>query len=94
MSTLDFFDIGNIDVPVLVRLQRLLETAPLARRLTFAVRQQSRLFQHTPYAGRTHGHDVRIDHHERQPPITFQRILQMEADDGSFSHDSSLLSHK
>ena len=28
-------DVGNVDMPVLVRLQRLLETTPLARRLSF-----------------------------------------------------------
>src|SRR5437867_4615955 len=29
-------------------------------------------------------HYLRIQHHERQPPIALQRILQVEADDGFF----------
>src|SRR5258707_3200218 len=38
--------------------------------------------QHPPYAGRTHCHDVGVQHHECEPPVAFQRILQMEIDDG------------
>src|SRR5882724_1126479 len=34
-----------------------------------------------PDAGRTHRHNVGVQHHKRQPPIAFQRVLQMEADD-------------
>src|ERR1039457_4047520 len=68
-------------MPVLVRLQRLFEAGGLARRLRFPARQQSRLFQHSPYARRTHGHYIVIQHHERKSPITFQWILQMETHD-------------
>src|ERR1700736_4913397 len=74
-------DVGNIDVPVLVRLRRLLKPRPFTRGLAFPSRQQSRLLQHSPYARRTHRYHLRIQHHERQPSIPFQRILQMEADD-------------
>jgi hypothetical protein len=69
-------------VPVLVRLRRLLKPRPFARRLALLSRQQSRLLRYSPYARRTHRHDLRIQHHERQPPIPFQRILQIEADNG------------
>ena len=55
---------------------------PLRDGLAFPSRQQSRLLQHPPYARRTHRHHIGIQHHERQPPIAFQRILQMETDDG------------
>ena len=65
-----------------MRRQRLLEARALLRRLAVPLRQQSRLPQHPPDAGRTHRHDVGIQHHERQPPVAFQRVLQMEADDG------------
>ena len=47
-------------MPVLVRLQRLFEAGALARRLTLPARQQSRLFQHAPYARRTHCHYIVI----------------------------------
>jgi hypothetical protein len=77
-------DVGNIDVPVLMRMRRLLEPRTLARRLSLPSREQSGSLQYPPNAGRTHGHNVRIQHHERQPPITFQRILQMETDDRFF----------
>ena len=74
-------DIGNVDVPVFMRLQGLLETGALLRKLPFPLRQQSSLAQHSPHAGRAHRHDVGIEHHERQAPIALQRILQMEIDD-------------
>ena len=61
---------------------RLLEAGPFLRRLAVPLRQQSRLPQHPPHAGRAHRHDVGVQHHERQPPVAFQRILQMEIDDG------------
>src|SRR5271170_7333343 len=77
-------DVGNIDVPVLMRTRRLLETGPLARRLSLPPREQSGSLQHPPNAGWTDGHNVGIQHHERQPPIAFQRILQMEPDDRLF----------
>jgi hypothetical protein len=69
-------------MPVLMRLKRLLETRALARWFPIPAPQQPRLLQHAPHAGRTHRHEVRIQHHERQPPIPFQRILPMEVDDG------------
>ena len=77
-------DVGNVDVPVLVRLRRLLETTPLARRSPLPPRQQSSLLQHPPNARWTDGDNVSVKHHERQPPITLQRILQVEADDRFF----------
>jgi hypothetical protein len=43
---------------------------------------QKSLPQHAPYAGRTHRHDVCVEHHERQPAVALQRVLQMKADDG------------
>src|SRR5262249_46885715 len=33
-------------------------------------------------AGRADRHDVSIQHHERQPPVALQRVLQVEPDDG------------
>ena len=32
--------------------------------------------------GRTHRHNVGVQHHKPQPPVALQRVLQMEADDG------------
>jgi hypothetical protein len=77
-------EVGNIDMPMLMRLQRLLETGSFARRFAFPPRQQPGLLQHSPNTRRTDRHHPSIQHHERQPPITFQRILQMEIDDRFF----------
>src|ERR1022692_3622924 len=77
-------DIGNIDVPMLMRLERLLEAGPLARRFGLPPGQEPCLLQHPPNARRTDCHNISVEHHERQPPITFQRILQMEIDDRFF----------
>src|SRR6185369_11332379 len=74
-------DVRHVNVPVLMSGQRLLEARALLRRLSVPLRQQSRLPQHPPDTGRTHRHNVSVQHHKRQPPIAFQRVLQMEADD-------------
>src|SRR5277367_700311 len=73
--------IGNIDMPMLVRLRRLFKTRPFLRGLSVPLPQQPRPIQHPPHAGRTHRHDVGVQHHERQPPIAFHRILQVERND-------------
>ena len=73
--------VGNIDVPVLMRMRRLLETGPLARRLGLPSREQPGSLQDSPHAGRAYGHHVRIQHHERQSSISFQWIVAMEPDD-------------
>ena len=74
-------DVAHVNMPMLMRLGRLLETAPFARSLAFPFPQQSGLPQDPPHARRAYGHDVLVQHHERQPPISFQRIVQMEVDD-------------
>src|SRR6266436_3837759 len=40
----------------------------LLRRLPIPLRQQSRLTENPPDAGRAHRHNVGIEHHVRQPP--------------------------
>jgi hypothetical protein len=66
-------DVRHVNVPVLMSGQRLLETRALLRRLAVPLRQQSRLAENPPDAGRAHCHDVSVQHHERQPPVAFQR---------------------
>src|ERR1041385_1614107 len=78
-------DVTHVDMPVLVWLGRLLETSPFLRCFRVPFPQQSRPAQHPPYAGRTHRHDIGVQHHEGQPPVAFQRVPQME------SHDRPLL---
>src|SRR5215471_5820354 len=71
-------------MPVLMRLQRLLEAHPLARRFPFPARQQSSAAQHPPNTGRAHRHHIGIQHHESQSSISLQRMLAMELDNRSF----------
>src|SRR3989454_12571348 len=71
-------------MPMLRRLEWLLKAGSLARRLGFPPREQSCLLQYPPNALRTDGHNVSVEHHERQSPIAFQPILQMEIDDRFF----------
>src|SRR5215813_5240340 len=75
-------DVRHVDMPVLMRCQRLLKARAFLRRLAVPLGQQSRLPQHAPYAGRTHRHDVCVEHHERQAAVALQRVLEMKADDG------------
>src|ERR1017187_4567 len=71
-------------MPMLLRSKWLFKPRPLARRLALPPREQSGLLQHPPNARRTNGHNVGVEHHERQPSIAFQRILQVECDNGFF----------
>src|ERR1700730_17400666 len=68
-------------MPMLVRLGRLFKAGPFLRGLPVPLPQQSRSTQYPPQPGRAPRQDVGIQHHERQPPIAFQRILQMERND-------------
>ena len=77
-------DVGNINMPMLVWRRGLLEAGPFLRRFPLPPRQQPRLSQYPPNAGRTHRHHVGVQHHERQSPVAFQRIVQMKIDDGLF----------
>ena len=74
-------EVGHVDMPMLMRLGRLLEAGPFLGRLRIPLAQQSRPAQHPPHTGRTHRHDVGVQHHEGQPPVALQRVLQMEIDD-------------
>ena len=68
-------DVGNINLPMLMRLRRLLEAGPLTRRLAFPPGQQASLLQQPPNARRTNRHHPSIQHHEGQPPKTLQRVF-------------------
>src|ERR1039458_8256586 len=68
-------------MPLLVRLRRLFKAGPFLRGLLVPLPQQTRPPQHPPHAGRTHRHDVGVQHHELQSAVAFQRILQAERND-------------
>ena len=71
-------DVGNIDMPMLVGCGGCSKPVPFRDGFPFHRESSTRLLEHPPNAGGTDGHDVRVQHHERQPPVAFQRILQME----------------
>src|SRR2546421_9565717 len=53
-------------------------------RFVFPREKKPTLLQPPQTPRRTTRRNVSVEHHERQPPITFQRILQMELDDCFF----------
>src|SRR6266566_6187523 len=71
-------DVGNIDMPMLVRLWWLLKAGSFARRLTLPSGEQPCLLKNPPDARWADSHDIRVQHHERQPPVAFQRMVQIE----------------
>ena len=76
-------------MPVIVRRQRLHEAFALVRCLRETASDQAGSSQHPIDARRAHGHNVGIQHHERQPPVTLQRIPGEEGEDRLFSHSSN-----
>src|SRR5450631_962983 len=71
-------DIGNIDVPMLVRSQRLNESCALLAGTLVPFLQPPCLAEHTPHAGRANSNNVGIDHHVCQPPIPFQWVQRLK----------------
>ena len=68
-------------MPVIMRGQRLDKTPPFTRGLLPPIQQQPGRLEHPIDAAGTHRHDVPVQHHERQTPIPFQRILPVAVDD-------------
>jgi hypothetical protein len=75
-------DIGNVDVPVLVRTERLLEAGSLERRFDVMPLHQPGVAEHSVHARGTSRHYIGIEHHEGETPVTFKRIFVVELDDG------------
>ena len=78
-------DVRDIDVPVLMRPQGLLEAPPLLGGLAPAGRELAGGLEHAVDAGGADGDDVGVQHHVGQPPVPFQGVAVMEG------HDSGLL---
>ena len=75
-------DVGDIDVPVLMRGKRLHEAGAFKRGLRLPGVQQPRALEHAIGARGAHRHDVAIQHHEGKPAIALQREPMVEVDDG------------
>src|SRR5208282_3698718 len=60
-------EVGDIDVPVLMRPQGLLEALPLAGWSPPSRSQFAGRFEHAVDTGGADGHDIGVEHHVRQP---------------------------
>ena len=74
-------DVGDIHMPVFMRLQRLDKTSSLERLLAIPLLEQFRLSKDAPSGGRADGDDVLVEHHEGQTAIPFEGIVEVKPDD-------------
>ena len=58
-----------------------MEAGSLVRGLTVPSIEKPLAAQHSVDGGRTDRHAIRIDHHEGESPVAFQRVLRSEPDD-------------
>src|SRR5690606_7888885 len=77
-------DVRDVDVPVLVRRQRLDKARAFLAGLGVPAPQQAGGAEHAIDAGGAGRHDVLVEHHEGQPAITLQRILRVKVLDRLF----------
>jgi len=77
-------DVGDIDMPMLLGLQRLNKASSLLGSFAIPAPQQIGGAQNTINAAGADGNHIAIQHHESQSPIAFQRMLQMKVDNGLF----------
>ena len=75
-------DMSNVDVPVLVRTEWLLEAGSLEGRFSVMSLHQPGVAKHSVDARRTGGHHIGVEHHEGKTTVTFKRILVVKLDDG------------
>ncbi|MEM6779903.1 MAG: hypothetical protein AAF670_19775, partial [Planctomycetota bacterium] len=78
-------DVGNVHVPVLVSLERMIEAVAFSRLLVARLIQATNCFEHSVDRRRSHCRDIFIEHHERQPSVTIQRIVVVKIDNGLLS---------
>ena len=75
-------DVGDVNVPMLVRFCRLIEPFSLLGRRLGSLVQLAGSFQHPIDAAWAGCHDVCIQHHIRQTTISFFWMLPVVVDDG------------
>ena len=73
--------IGDVDMPITVRVPRLLEAGALQRWLAIPTREQAGAVQHAVNTGGADRHHIGVKHHISQASITLQRMVEMELDD-------------
>ena len=75
-------DIRNVDVPVFVRTEWLLESGPLEGRFGVMPLHQSGFTEHSVNAGGTCRRHIGIEHHEGETAVTLNWVFVVELDDG------------
>jgi hypothetical protein len=75
-------DVGDVDVPMFMRLEGLLETRAFFAGLVRPPAQAVCLAQHAKDARRANGHHIGVDHHVSKPPVAFQRVLRLIVQNG------------
>lgn len=74
-------EIGDIDMPVFMRKNRLVEAFSFAGRLAVMPLQAAGFLQDAIDAGRADRNQVAVEHHEGQAAIAFERVLGLEVED-------------
>ena len=74
--------VAEVDVPMVVRARGLVETFAFAGIGWRGMADLAGRFQHAIDRGRADRRHVVVEHHERQPPIAFQRMLTLVGHDG------------
>src|SRR5262249_26597312 len=75
-------EVGDVYMPVVVGLQRLLEAGAFLGRLGLVALQQSGGLEDAVDAGGATGDDVRIEHHEGQTAVALEGKAVVEGEDG------------
>ena len=73
--------VAEVDVPMVVRTRGLVEALAFAGVGRRGVADPAGRLQHAVDRGRADRHLIVVEHHERQPPIAFQRMLSLVGHD-------------
>ena len=74
-------DVGDIDMPVLMRYQGLQEALALTAAFGVPAFHQTGGAQHAVDAAGAEGNDILVKHHKGQATVAFQGIVQVKLDD-------------
>ena len=74
-------EMRHIDMPMFMRTKRLHKTVSLGALLPVPLLEQTGLGQDSPGTARTDGHNILVKHHEGQPPVALQGVIERKPDD-------------
>lgn len=73
--------VRDVYMPVFMRQKRLDKACSLFADALVPFVQKPGLRKNTPGAGWAYGNDILVQHHEREPPVAFQRVLVIKSND-------------